>query len=321
MTRCLVTGGKGFIGSHLVNYLKNKGHWVRSVDIKSGCSLSTKEDEFILLDLRGQGSCLRATLNIDWVFHLAANMGGIGYTSTHDAIIMRDNTLIDVNMLDASKWQDVRRFFFSSSACIYPTQLQTKPDSPPLKESDAYPANPDMAYGWEKLYMELLLKHYQQDYGLPVRIARFHNIYGPHGAWRGERDKVPAATCRKVAEAKLYGRDMIEVWGDGLQTRSFLHVDDCVEGFYKLMESDYSKPLNIGTDESISINNLARMVMEIAGVDLGIDHDLTMPQGVRGRNADLTLVKEVLDWQPKISLKEGMAELYKWVSNQVATIK
>jgi len=313
---CLVTGGKGFIGSHLVNFLKDKGHWVRSIDYESECSLPTKEDEFYLMDLRNS-YYWKPTEGIDWVFNLAARVGGVGFTSTHDAEIMRDNILINTNMLDASLNSSVKRFFFSSSACVYPVHLQTDPLSPPLKESDAIPANPDMGYGWEKLFTEQLCQYYQQDYGLQVRIARFHNIYGPHGQWHGERDKAPAAICRKVATAIKNDDDHITVWGDGLQRRSFLFVDDCVEAFYRLMESDWSKPLNIGTDRSININELTQLVMKIAGVDLRIDHDLSMPQGVRGRNADLTLNKQVLNWTPKVTLEEGMERLYKWVSSQV----
>jgi len=315
--RCLVTGGRGFIGSHLVNYLKDKGHWVRSADYITGCSLSTKEDEFLPLDLRFYKQCENAVRDIDWVFNLAARVGGVGFTSTHDAEIMRDNILINVNMLDASKWENIKRFFFSSSACVYPLHLQTDSYSSPLKENDAIPANPDMGYGWEKLFTEQLCEYHQQDYGLQVRIARFHNIYGPYGQWSGERDKAPAATCRKIATAIRDGKDYITVWGDGEQRRSFLFVDDCVEAFYRLMESDYNKPLNIGTDRSININELAKLVMKIAGVNLRIEHDLSMPQGVRGRNADLTLNKQILGWKPKVSLEEGMERLYKWVSSQV----
>jgi len=312
-TKCLVTGGKGFIGSHLVNFLKDQGHYVRNVDIQDFSYLKTREDEFKRWDLRHRINCFRAVKGIDWIFNLAADMGGIGYISDFNASVQQNNISINSGMLDAATHENVSRYFFSSSACTYPREIQQKPFSPPLKESDVLPAHPDSAYGWEKLFTELMCKSYEHDYGLPVRIARFHNIYGAHTTYKGGQEKAPAALCRKVMEAK----DHIVVWGDGKQTRSFLYVDDCVEAFYKLLKSNYSDPLNIGTDRDISIDGLAKLVMKIAGKkQLKIIHDVTKPQGVRGRNADLTLVKQVLGWQPKISLEEGMTRLYRWIEQQ-----
>lgn len=313
MKRCLVTGGRGFIGSHLVNYLKDLGHYVLSVDMRDDCFLKTKEDHFHWGDLRYSTTCDLVTMGIDYVFNLAADMGGIGYITEYNAPIMRNNITINLNMLEASRKLNVERFFFSSSACIYPREIQQEPFSPPLKESDVLPAHPDSAYGWEKLFTELLCQSYKHDYGLETRIAWFHNIYGTHTTYEGGQEKAPAALCRKVAEAK----DEIVVWGDGKQTRSFLYVTDCVEAIYKLTMSDYDKPMNIGTDRDISIDRLAKLIMGIAGKSLIINHDLTKPQGVRGRNADLTLIKEVLGWEPKVSLEDGMERLYKWVCSQV----
>ena len=311
MERCLVTGGKGFIGSHLVSFLKARGHRVRNVDIVADSYLPTEEDEFLQLDLRFFENAAKAVKGVDHVFNLAANMGGIGYITEFNAPIMHDNSLINVNMLEAARYEGVERYFFSSSACTYNRSLQAEPDSPPLKESDVLPAHPDSAYGWEKLYAELLCKSYEHDYGLPVRIARFHNIYGTHCTYTGGQEKFPAAVCRKVAKAPDGGR--IVLWGDGRQRRSYLWIDDCCEAFYRLIQSDFSDPVNIGTDRSIGVDELAYMVMRIAGKDIAIDHDITKPQGVRGRNADLSLVKQILKWEPTTSLEDGMARLYNWV--------
>jgi len=261
---------------------------------------------------------MKAIDDIDQVYNLAANMGGIGYITEYNASIMRDNSLINLNMLDAAKHEGVDRYFFSSSACTYPREIQEVPDLVPLKESDILPAHPDSAYGWEKLYAELLCKSYEHDYGLPVRIARFHNIYGTHTTYDGGQEKAPAALCRKIAEAND-GESMV-VWGDGKQTRSYLYVDDCVQGVYQLTQSEYSDPLNIGTDRLIAVDDFARLVMGIAGKSLTIEHDLTKPQGVRGRNADLTLVKKVLGWEPTISLEDGMERLYNWILSQLTSV-
>ncbi len=317
MIKSLVTGSKGFIGSHLVNFLKDKGHWVRGVDIRDFSYLKTNEDEFLKMDLRKISSANRAVKGVHWVFQLAADMGGIGYISEYNAPVMRNNVLINVNMLDAAREQNVERHFFSSSACTYPRELQTSSDVTPLKESDVIPAHPDSAYGWEKLFTELLCQSYQHDYRFPARIARFHNIYGPYTTYKGGQEKAPAAICRKIAEAK--NGDAIEVWGDGKQTRSFLHVDDCAEAIYLLTRSDYVEPLNIGTDRLISIDGLYNLVAEIAGKRIKLKHNLTKPQGVRGRNADLTQTKKVLKWSPKISLEQGMKDLYDWVNREVLT--
>ena len=313
--RILVTGGKGFIGSHLVNYLKRKGHWVRSVDIKREAFLKTNEDNFVCQDLRKFEVAEYVTEDIDWVFNLAANMGGIGFITKVKADVMRDNVRINTNVLEACRLNDVKRIFFSSSACVYPQTLQLKPEVKPLKESDAFPAYPDSAYGWEKLFTELMMKAYQEDYGLEIRIARFHNIYGPYGTYKGGREKAPAALCRKIAEAPDGGT--ITIWGDGKQTRSFLYIDDALEAIYKLMQSNYSEPLNIGSDELITIDELADLIIDISGKRIKKKYDLSKPQGVRGRNASLELIEKVIGWRPKTSYREGLTKTYKWIEEQV----
>lgn len=311
--KVLVTGGKGFIGSHLVKYLKAKGHWVRCVDIVPTSYLRTRENEFQWSDLTFMEKALSAVKGVDWVFNLAANMGGIGYITRVRADVMRDNVRINANVLEACQICDVERLFFSSSACVYPLGLQLKPQVNPLKESDAFPAFPDSAYGWEKLFTELLMQAYHDDYGLDIRIARFHNVYGPYGTWQGGREKAPAAICRKVAEAKNF----VMVWGDGEQTRSFLFIDDALEAIYLLMDSKVTEPLNIGSDELISINGLVDLVAEIAGKKIAKRYDLSAPQGVRGRNADLTRIKKLLGWQPTIGYHEGLEKTYRWIAREV----
>lgn len=313
--KVLVTGGKGFIGSHLVNFLKEKGHWVRNVDIADFSYLKTKEDEFLRKDLRNRSNCFRVVKDIDWVFNLAANMGGIGFITAVGAEVMHDNVLINAQMLEASRKNKVEKFLFSSSACAYPTYKQTDPDVKGLREEDAYPADPDNFYGWEKLYTEKMCEAYQRDYGMEIRVLRYHNIYGPEGTYKGGREKAPAALCRKVVEASNPGT--LTIWGDGKQTRSFCYIDDCVRGTVKLMESDYDKPINIGSERLVTINELAEMIIEISGKDVTLEHDVSAPQGVRGRNADLTLVKKVLDWKPKISLEEGIGRLYNWIKGEM----
>jgi len=315
MESILVTGGMGFIGSHLAQYLKSKGYCVTVADIRKDCYFPLNIDAIKVADLRNFEQCLRLTKGTDWVFNLAANMGGIFYISTVGADIMRDNSLININMAEACRRNNIKRLFFSSSACIYPAYKQKEPMVEPLKEEFAVPAEPDQFYGWEKLFTEKLLEAYSKDYGLEVRIARFHNIYGPFGTYRGGREKAPAALCRKVAEAKDGGE--IEIWGDGRQTRSFLYIDDCVEAVYRLMLSDYSEPLNIGSEELITIDELADFIIKISGKSLRKRHDPTKPQGVRGRNADLTLIKKILTWEPKISYKEGLSRTYAWIEEQV----
>ena len=314
-TRVLVTGAGGFIGSHLVNFLAEKGYWVRGVDIVECKFMEVRADEFLLLDLRRWENCLAATEGIEEVYSLAANMGGIGFIETVHAEVLHDNVLINTHMLEAARRNGVRRYFYSSSACVYPTYKQRETDIPGLKEDEAYPADPDNEYGWEKLFTERLCAAYTQDYGLETRVARFHNIYGPYGTWEGGREKAPAAMCRKVAEAPDGGS--IEIWGDGNQTRSFCYIGDCLEGIYRLMRSRFPGPLNIGSDEMVTINQLADIAIELSGKRLTKKYLLDKPQGVRGRNSDNTLIKRVLGWAPSTSLREGMAKTYPWIAQQV----
>jgi len=314
--KILVTGAGGFIGHHLVSFLKRKGDWVRGVDLKTPEYSPTDADEFCQLDLRRWENCLQATNEMDEVYALAADMGGMGFISANHAPILHNNALINLHTLDAARENGVKRYLYTSSACVYPEYRQVDTNVTPLKEEEAYPAQPQDAYGWEKLITERLCLHYREDYGLETRIVRFHNIFGPLGTWDGGREKAPAAMCRKVAIAKKTGNMEVEIWGDGEQTRSFCYIDDCVIGLYKLMQSDYPKPLNLGQDRLISINQLADLVAEIAGVRI-IKRHIAGPQGVRGRNSDNTRLKEVLGWEPEISLEEGLARTYAWIETQV----
>ncbi len=316
MTRVLVTGAGGFIGHHLVTYLKRAGYWVRGVDLKYPEYGATAADDFHILDLREAENCLFASSEIDEVYALAADMGGMGFISSHHSQIMHNNALINIHSLEAARLNRVRRYLFASSACVYPEYRQTTTAVAPLKEEDAYPAEPQDAYGWEKLMTERLCIHYRQDHGLNTRIVRFHNIFGPLGTWDGGREKVPAALCRKVALAKLDSLNQIEIWGDGEQTRSFCYIDDCVEGLHRLMRSGYTEPLNLGQDHLISINQLADVVCGVAGVSLKKIH-VDGPQGVRGRNSDNSRLVRVLGWQPAISLEQGIAHTYEWIEQQV----
>ena len=314
--RAVVTGAGGFIGHHLVTFLKAKGFWVRGVDLKYPEFKSTDADEFWRMDLRDPANCQLALSGADDVYALAADMGGMGYISCNHAQILRNNSLINIGSLEAARASGVKRYLFTSSACVYPQYRQLVTHAPALKEEDAYPADPQDAYGWEKLITEQLCTHYRRDYGLQTYIVRFHNIFGPHGTWTGGREKAPAALCRKIALAKLTDTDQIEIWGDGEQTRSFCYIDDCIQGIYRLMNSDFNGPLNLGQDRLISINELAGMIAEIAGVRLKQIH-VPGPQGVRGRNSDNTLLHSVLSWTPEISLGEGLIRTYRWIEDQV----
>jgi GDP-D-mannose 3', 5'-epimerase len=314
--KVLVTGAGGFIGHHLVTYLKNQGFWVRGVDIKVPEYSATDADEFELLDLRRWENCLQATRDVDEVYALAADMGGMGFISCHHAEILHNNSLINIHTLDAARENNVRRYLYTSSACVYPEFKQMDANVTPLKEEDAYPALPQDAYGWEKLIAERLCLHYREDYGIETRIVRFHNIFGPLGTWQGGREKAPAALSRKTAEAKLTGNHEISIWGDGEQTRSFCHIDDCVAGLFKLMRSDYHHPLNLGQDRMVTINELADIIAGIAGIEIVKKH-VSGPQGVRGRNSDNTLLRETLGWEPEITLEEGLRGTYAWIEEQV----
>jgi len=314
-TKVTVTGAGGFIGHHLCKYLVEHGYWVRGVDIKEPEYGQTAADAFELLDLTKMEDCLQATRGVQQVYGLAANMGGIGFIETHKAEIVRDNTLINLQSIETARINGVQRYLYTSSACIYPGFKQKDADVTPLKEEDAYPADAEDGYGWEKLYMERVCRHYREDFGLDTRVVRFHNIFGPLGTYDGGREKSPAAICRKIALAN--DGDDIEVWGDGKQTRSYCYIDDCVEGIYRLMQSEHSDPLNLGQDRMISIDELVDIVSQIAGKRIGKRYDTTKPQGVRGRNSDNTRLRQVLDWEPQVSLEEGLARTYSWIESQV----
>lgn len=317
--KAAVTGAGGFIGSHLVKRLKKEGFWVRGVDLKYPEFSETEADDFVIGDLRDPGICRHVVdQGFDEVYQLAADMGGAGFvfTKDHDADIMHNSALINLNMLEACRKRNVKRIFYSSSACMYPEYNQSDPANPKCSEDSAYPAAPDSEYGWEKLFSERLYLAFNRNYGMQVRIARFHNIFGPEGTWQSGREKAPAAICRKVAMVPDGGE--IEIWGDGKQTRSFLYIDECLEGILRLMRSAWIGPVNIGSEEMVTIDRLAGMIMDIAGKKLTIKH-IPGPQGVRGRNSDNKLIYEKLGWKPTQPLKVGLERTYKWIEKQVKT--
>ncbi len=317
----LVTGAGGFIGGHLVGKLLSLGHRrVRAVDVKPLDEWYQRhpEAEALCLDLRREDACHEAAAGAAEIYNLACDMGGMGFIETHKAECMI-SVLINTHMLLAARKAGASRYFYSSSACVYAADKQTRPDVAPLRESDAYPAMPEDGYGWEKLFSERMCRHFREDFGLETRIARYHNVYGPHGTYEGGREKAPAAICRKVIAAQLSGADTIDVWGDGEQTRSFMYIDDCLEGTLRLMRSECREPLNVGSDEMVTINQLIDIVEEIAGVRLSRRYDLSAPKGVRGRCSENTMVKERLGWAPSIRLRDGMEKTYRWIHGQVAT--
>jgi GDP-D-mannose 3', 5'-epimerase len=314
--RILVCGAGGFIGSHLVRRLKLEGFWVRGVDLRRPDFSETTADEFLVADLRDPQIVKKVVDGMDEVYQLAADMGGAGYifTGKHDAELMHNSATINLNVLEAMQQLEVQKVFYSSSACIYPELNQLDPVNPNCAEDSAYPAQPDSEYGWEKLFSERLYLAYMRNYGITVRIARLHNVFGPEGAWKGGREKAPAALCRKVAEAPPGGA--IEIWGDGRQTRSFLYIDECLEAVRRLVDSDFEGPVNIGSEEMVTIDALARMVMDIAGKELTTRH-VPGPLGVRGRNSDNRLIREKLGWAPSQPLRNGLAKTYPWILEQV----
>jgi GDP-D-mannose 3', 5'-epimerase len=316
--KALVCGAGGFIGGHLVNRLKEEGYWVRGVDLKDNEYNNGESDEFIIGDLRDPVLVNKVVAaDINEIYQLAADMGGAGFvfTGENDADIMHNSALINLNVLEATKEKGIKKIFYSSSACMYPEYNQLDPENPKCSEDSAYPASPDSEYGWEKLFSERLYLTYHRNHGIEVRVARFHNIFGPLGTWEGGREKAPAAVCRKVAAAPNGGE--IEIWGDGKQTRSFLIVHECVDGIRRLMESDFIGPVNIGSEEMISINDFAKMIIDISGKKISIKN-IKGPTGVRGRNSDNTLIKEKLGWAPSQPLRTGVEETYNWIVEQMA---
>lgn len=317
----IVCGAGGFIGGHLVNRLKQEGYWVRGVDIKEHEFGNNQADDFVLGDLRNITVCNNLfDRQIDEVYQLAADMGGAGYlfTGENDAVVMHNSVLINLNMLETSRLNKVQCIFYSSSACVYPIHNQMDPDNPKCSEDTVYPAAPDSEYGWEKLFSERLYLAFHKNYNLDVRIARFHNIFGPLGTWTGGKEKAPAAVCRKVAESEDGGE--IEIWGDGKQTRSFLYITECIEAIRRLMKSDFIGPVNIGSEEMVSINDLTKLIADIAGKKINIKH-IPGPLGVRGRNSNNTLILEKLNWAPSQPLSEGLKKTYQWINSRVNSLQ
>ncbi len=317
--RAVVCGAGGFIGGHLVKGLQAQGiEVIRAVDVKPLQEWYQVTDgvENVALDLKNQDACMRAAEGATLVYQLAADMGGMGFIENNKALCML-SVLTNTHMLIAAKEQGAKRFFFSSSACVYNGEKQTSPDVVPLKESDAYPALPEDGYGWEKLFSERMCRHFEEDFGLVARVARYHNVYGPHGTWTGGREKAPAAICRKVIEAKLTGRHEINIWGDGHQTRSFMYIDDCLEGTQKIMESDIDEPINLGSSELVTINHLVDIAEEIGGIRLHRTYDLSAPKGVNGRNSDNSMILNRLGWEPSIRLRDGLEKTYRWIEGEI----
>ena len=317
--KAVVCGAGGFIGGHLIQTLLANGvEVVRAVDIKplNEWYQVSKDVENLSLDLQDKDSCLKAAAGANVVFQLAADMGGMGFIENNKALCML-SVLTNTHMLMAARDQGVERFFYSSSACVYNAEKQTDPNVVALKEEDAYPALPEDGYGWEKLFSERMCRHFEEDFGIQTRVARYHNVYGPLGTWTGGREKAPAAICRKVIEAKVSGKHEIEIWGDGKQTRSFMYIDDCTKGTELITESDIREPLNLGSDELVTINQLVDIVEDIAGVKLQRNYNLSAPKGVNGRNSDNTRIQQQLGWAPSIKLREGMAKTYAWIEEEM----
>lgn len=317
--RIVVCGGGGFIGGHLVADLLRQGNKVRAIDVKpfEEWFQMFPEAESLQLDLRDKESCERAVADVDLVYNLAADMGGMGFIENNKALCML-SVLINTHLLMAAKDAGVKRFFYASSACAYAADKQTDENVTALKEEDAYPAMPEDGYGWEKLFSERMCRHFLEDFGIATRMARYHNVYGPHGTYDGGREKAPAAICRKVIEAKLSGKHEIEIWGDGKQTRSFQWIDDCVEGTQMIMKGDYAEPLNLGSSELVSINQLVDIVEDIAGLKLKRRYNLSAPKGVNGRNSDNTLIRKIFGWEPSTKLRDGLERTYQWIYDQMA---